>query len=1133
MFQDKTIFEYSQNEVGYKANLITYVMQLIKVFHLIFLLSSCLSVCVAQKQNSTWVFGLNAKVHFGNPIKVDSVPFISNEGGAAYSDSSGKLIFYSDGIDIFDSTNNIILSGLLGGKSSTQSSIILKQPGENNNYAIFTTPQLEFNNSVNGLRFSLFTYNVDSLKWVFIIKNQIIIDTCTEKLHAAIHENGKDFWIIGQSLYSNRYSIALLTENGIDTIIKTAQGINKGHVGFLKFSSNTEFVANAYFGNGVDIPSSVEVLNFNNKNGNLKYLFSIIPPTNSFAISNKAYSVEFSSDARKLYVGYALGKIYQYDLCELDSSQVKHSEQNIYQNIGVAHPCLQLLNDKIYFSQVYYLGVINKPNLSGSLCSVVDSVINLGRTRSLTGFCNFPVYNINKINLVSSNTSACVGSAVSLTLTGLPTCLGTGFSVSPSTASITPLTSHIALFTSSLLGVHTISGFAQSGTVTSWPMYHVVTVSGCVSPSITGSNQCFKTPCYTYRYSVQSFTGYTYGSWSVTGGIFSNISPTEIEVTFTGVGVQSISISSVSYSNTFTSTFPVTVTIDTFNKYLCNPSFEDIPLPPSTAIRGWTSCVQTPDRQPGNWNITLPAFNGHSYVGLAKSMNYLGSETVGQTLNLPISKDSIYFFSNYIAWLPQTGGYYPPYSITFPGFIFLQMGTSLCSRKNKILKSGDFTVYTDWVQSCAIFKPDSNFSSISFTPWGYDQYTLLDIWGENPIGPNSYGKYLLMDNLELTSIQNKLSYTLTGSNTSACVGSAVSLTLTGLPTCLGTGFSVSPSTASITPLTSHIALFTSSFSGVHTISGFAQSGTVTSWPVYHVVTVTNCPPPEIPTITGVSTVCSSLNPQTPTGGLYSIVNTELGVNYNWSFDTQTGTGTSFTITITNSSPLGGGQVGVVASNAYGTVSGFYTVTVTNCSPPIFTCTGGCPPNTSCTGTVCSPIVISETATCSGLHCTEILTCSGTDCIKCFGVVCTLPSTCIGNNCCESCPENTTCISGLCSPLGGQGVDTCTTAFPPCTCVGQKCDTIVPPSGARGLFKVYTAFTPNNGDNLNNTWVIDSLYPPNEIIILDKWGNEVYHASPYNNDWDGKHNGKDLPSGVYYYILDYQNRKRAGVVTIVR
>ena len=74
------------------------------------------------------------------------------------------------------------------------------------------------------------------------------------------------------------------------------------------------------------------------------------------------------------------------------------------------------------------------------------------------------------------------------------------------------------------------------------------------------------------------------------------------------------------------------------------------------------------------------------------------------------------------------------------------------------------------------------------------------------------------------------------------------------------------------------------------------------------------------------------------------------------------------------------------------------------------------------------------------------------------------------------------------------------------------------------------FTPNE-DGLNDALVIEGLelYPNNSIHIYNRWGEEVYTATPYNNDWNGtnespviKIQGNDLQEDTYFYILDLGN-----------
>ena len=65
-----------------------------------------------------------------------------------------------------------------------------------------------------------------------------------------------------------------------------------------------------------------------------------------------------------------------------------------------------------------------------------------------------------------------------------------------------------------------------------------------------------------------------------------------------------------------------------------------------------------------------------------------------------------------------------------------------------------------------------------------------------------------------------------------------------------------------------------------------------------------------------------------------------------------------------------------------------------------------------------------------------------------------------------------------------------------------------------------AFSPN-GDGINETWVIQYLnsYPNVDVAIFNRYGQSVFHSSGYGKNWDGTYNGKVLPVGTYYYIID--------------
>lgn len=81
---------------------------------------------------------------------------------------------------------------------------------------------------------------------------------------------------------------------------------------------------------------------------------------------------------------------------------------------------------------------------------------------------------------------------------------------------------------------------------------------------------------------------------------------------------------------------------------------------------------------------------------------------------------------------------------------------------------------------------------------------------------------------------------------------------------------------------------------------------------------------------------------------------------------------------------------------------------------------------------------------------------------------------------------------------------------------EPCDPVIP-----------NIITPNF-DGLNDNWVIDNFDPsfPHKVVIFNRWGQEVFSTTSYQNDWYGK----DYPDGTYYYVFDYNGNTYKGTIT---
>ncbi|MCB0494722.1 MAG: tandem-95 repeat protein [Cyclobacteriaceae bacterium] len=86
------------------------------------------------------------------------------------------------------------------------------------------------------------------------------------------------------------------------------------------------------------------------------------------------------------------------------------------------------------------------------------------------------------------------------------------------------------------------------------------------------------------------------------------------------------------------------------------------------------------------------------------------------------------------------------------------------------------------------------------------------------------------------------------------------------------------------------------------------------------------------------------------------------------------------------------------------------------------------------------------------------------------------------------------------------------------------------------FPVSKVFTPN-GDGINDYWILtEDTQSISEcsLTIYDKFGQKVYEANPYQNDWDGVYNGKTLREDAYYYVLNCADgSSKSGGIRIIR
>jgi gliding motility-associated-like protein len=80
------------------------------------------------------------------------------------------------------------------------------------------------------------------------------------------------------------------------------------------------------------------------------------------------------------------------------------------------------------------------------------------------------------------------------------------------------------------------------------------------------------------------------------------------------------------------------------------------------------------------------------------------------------------------------------------------------------------------------------------------------------------------------------------------------------------------------------------------------------------------------------------------------------------------------------------------------------------------------------------------------------------------------------------------------------------------------------------------FSPN-GDGINDRWAIKYLkdYPGATIDVYNRFGQVVFRSVGYDLEWDGSYQGKPLPVGTYYYVINPRNGRSliSGAVTLIK
>ena len=373
--------------------------------------------CYSQNQANWWFFGSNAGIDFNSGVAIpNNVGLLDTiEGCSAISDACGALLFYTDGITVWNSNHAVMPNGngLLGNPSSTQSAIVIPVPNSTNLYYIFSISI----NATTGLYYSVVDMNLDSGSGDIIAtqKNIPLLADGSEKLFAAVSSNGLDAWIVsyaesvsGSGSFDQFYAFKL-TPSGIDlsaTVLSQSTATRttdkRGYLRVSPDGSKVAMMTQNYVNPNITFESGVGawLFDFNTTTGRVTN-----PTRLNFPAGYQAYGTEFSLDSRLVYVDLnTLGSgivaaerlLLQYDTT---AANFEDNPVTIYQSNtndsrdDTMRGALQIAPDKkIYYTrdEEPWLAVINNPNGIGAASNFVYD--GLALTPGTTGNEGLPPF---------------------------------------------------------------------------------------------------------------------------------------------------------------------------------------------------------------------------------------------------------------------------------------------------------------------------------------------------------------------------------------------------------------------------------------------------------------------------------------------------------------------------------------------------------------------------------------------------------------------------------------------------------------------------------------------------------------------------------------------------------------------
>lgn len=379
-----------------------------KIIYIILLFSLSRQL-VGQKENRIWYFGGGcstsgggAGIDFnsGSPVALLNSVMIQTEGSAVQSNRYGQLLFYTNGLIIYDRTHNAMLNGtgIGGSTSSEQTSVIIPFVNDSTKFYVFAQDGKP-TGSGTGLHYSIVDMSLNAgLGGVTATKGVLIQSSTNEALTATKHINGIDYWVTTLDYDSMIFYSYKISSAGISPPVKTNLGFNTYSWQILKFNNKGDKISFFTY-------NSIPIRYIADFNLNTGIISNAIPIDTNAVTDGGEFSPNDSLFYSQSYLGINNIVLHQY---QVFSGNIYSSRQAVATSSYYADFFdLKLApNGKIYTNKYCAdsIDVINFPNTVGPSCNYQKNVLWLGGRKD---YCYFPneIFELPKYPLTISEYS--------------------------------------------------------------------------------------------------------------------------------------------------------------------------------------------------------------------------------------------------------------------------------------------------------------------------------------------------------------------------------------------------------------------------------------------------------------------------------------------------------------------------------------------------------------------------------------------------------------------------------------------------------------------------------------------------------------------------------------------------------